>query len=589
MKRMSPSDILRLSPTIETPSGLTVPQSSFDSLVKAEARKMADQQSRNWPRLFSKHMTAQNMIAYGAREKPVGTPSFDLLQQAARRSFVDAILIRARIDQFKMIWERALSDKDIGFKVVHDRHKDPDFEITEEIQRRCREMEELVANPTPSEYLHLYPHGVHIHESGIKDFISRVVRAELVIDRKVLCRYKRRNGKGYAAFHWLPGETIRPVHEGVREWAQKHQAMDDETRRMGRISTRLMDKASQATGWDLARAAYVQLLDGEINAAFSHDEVSIHIANPSDEVNRWGYGESRLEISLDLTATLGMAWTYNRELFNTNYPEQIVSVSGAYDKDGFEDFKKMIYQQAGGPDKSHRLPMVAGEDGFEVKAFKLRDAPKDMLFDQFFRMMIALKCAAYGAHPTIINFSQDSNGSQGGLFGHNPSDEIEFSKEHGLKPGLADMCQWLTNAIVKPTYPDLRMILVGIEEEDEKLQQELNLNRVKTYKTRNQARIEDGEEPIGDTKDPDNPWNYPADSPMASYLTAIASKKQLEAGGEEEEAAEPDAEEEEYGEGPDGEPEIAEPEPPEDKVEEALGKSESGRRERYLVIELDED
>ena len=507
-----------------TPSGLHVTSDAFDALVKAEARKVAGSAKAGYPTLFSKFQMASNMVAYGAREKPVGTPQFTSLYEASRRSFVDSILIRARIDQTKMVWQRAMAGKQIGFKVIHDRHDDPDFEITDNIKQRCDEVEELLCNPTPKKFRHLYPDGIRVHD-GIKDFISRMVRAELIIDRKAMIRYRNRNGRGYGAFHWIPGESIRPVHEGLKAWAKKNMPGTAQ-----KITAQLIDRASQAIGWDLFEADYVQLVDGEIVAAFTEDEISLHIANPSDEMNRFGYGESRLEMSLEVTYALLYAWTYNKEMFNTNYPEQLLVVRGNVDQGGLAEFKRQLTSEAGGVANSWRLPVISAgdENNFKAEAVKLRETPKDMLFDQFFRMMVAMKCAAYGAHPTIINFSPDSPGS-GGLFGHNPSDEIEFSKEHGLKPALMDLCEWLTNEIVKPFYSDLRLILTGIDGEDEKASLDLQVEKTKTWKTRNQARVEDGDDAIGDEEDPDNPWNYPADAPMSSYMTALAQKKQLEA------------------------------------------------------------
>ena len=561
---------------LETPAGLHVPVSAYHQLVKSEAKAIAKADKMTPGQLFSRNMLASNMIAYGAREKPMGTPSFEHLYLAEKKSFIDRILIRARTDQMKMVWERALSDKDIGFKIVHDRHKDPDYEVTDDDMKRCRAMEEMMNNPTPVDYLNLYPHNVRPHNS-LKDFIARMVRAELIIDRKVLYRYKRRNGKGYAAFHWLPGATIRPVHEGLREFANKYQG--------GKMNERTLELAYQRTGFDLTNSAYVQLIDGEIVKAFTSDEISLHVANPSDELDRFGYGESRLEISLDLSSTLIMAWSYNREIFNTNYPDTILSVIGDYDKGGLEEFKEMIYKEAGGVRRNQRLPIIPGEDGFKVEAHKLRDNPKDMLFDNMIRMLVALKCAAYGAHPTIINFSVDSPGA-GGLFGHNPSDEIEFSKEHGLKPALRDLCDWLTEAIVKPSEPDLRLILTGIDEEDEKEALEMRLDRGKSHITRNQMRKEEGEDVIGDENDPDNPYNYPNDAPIATYLTAIASAKQMaqqDAAGDEDDKDPDEYQEEEQEEAPEGEEEQEEFQEPDQEPEE-MQKSQSGTKFLRLRI-----
>ncbi|KAA0888738.1 phage portal protein [Oryzomonas rubra] len=518
---------------VETPAGLLVPSRSAESLIKAEAKKMRVEENK--AAFFSKFALAQNMVAYGAREKPAGTPSFAILYESAKRSFVDAILIRARIDQQKRIWQKANDgkNKDIGFRVVHERQDDPDYKVTKNDKERCAEMEKLLGNPTPAEFIYLYPHNVRPH-TNLKDLVSVLTRAELIIDRKCILRYKRRDGQGYAAFHWLPGESIKNVDESVRAWAQKNE-------KDGKITKDTIDKMSLATGFDIANAAYVQMIDGMITAAFTDDEISVHISNPSDQMNRFGYGESRLELSLDITTTLLMAWTYNREMFKTNYPEQVLTVAGDYDKEGLQAFKQQLLAEAGGVGNNWRLPVIpAGDiDNFKIESVKLRESPKDMLFDQMIRLAIMLKAAAYGAHPSTLNLEMDSGNGGGNLFGANPASEIEFSKEHGLIPSLTDMCEWFTDCIIHPRYDDLKLILVGLNPEDEKAAVDIRTARVSKWDTRNEARSEEGKSPIGFWLPPEqynklqegdpqkelydkNPWNYPADVAIPNYINTFS-------------------------------------------------------------------
>lgn len=529
----------------ETPAGLIVSGRSMEPLIKAEAKKEAARIAgeNSLAKIFSPFALAQNMIAYGAREKPLGTPSFEILREAAKKSFVDAILIKTRVKQQKMIWQRALDGKQVGFKVVHDRHDDRDFKVTPEIQKRCDEMEMMLSDPTPVRFREYYPSGQRIH-SGLKNLIASLVRAELIIDRKVLQRYPRSDGKGYAAFHWLPGDTIKPVDEMVKEWARKN----EKGGKVGRFSA---EKASAASGFDLVGSAYVQVVDGHIVAAFTDEDITVHISNPSDEINRFGFGESDLETSLDVTATLLYAWRYNQEMFKTNYPEQLVTVSGNIDKAGLASFKQQILGEAGGIGNNWRLPIIPVEnkDDFDMKAVKLRESPKDMLFDQFFRFMIMFKAAAFGCHPSVLNFSLDSGGSKG-LNSHDPTNEISHSEDYGLKPSLLDLCEWFTSELVKPRYDDLRVILIGLEDEDEKGAVELLSTRTKGWKSRNEARMHEGDLPRGfwvpDDKyaglsDEDkqkfdsNPWNMPADQPLAAAMTQVSMMGQAEDDPEDEE------------------------------------------------------
>ena len=280
---------------------------------------------------------------------------------------------------------------------------------------------------------------------------------------------------------------------------------------------------SAATGFDLTKASYVQIVDGLLVDAFTSDELSIHLSNPSDEINTFGYGISRLEVSLEITATLMAAWSFNREMFKTNYPEAILSVAGDFDKEGLQAFKQMLIGDTHGAGNYWRLPVIpsGSVDGFKIEAHKLRDTPKDMLFNEFVRLLIMLKAAAYGAHPSTLNLQMDSGAGGNSLGNASPIDEIEFNKELSLIPSIEDMTSWLTDAIIKPRYNDLKLIVTGIEKDDEKLTVDLRTARVSKWMTKNEARMEEGKAPIGDPLDDSNPWNYPSDVPITNYLSVF--------------------------------------------------------------------
>jgi hypothetical protein len=355
----------------------------------------------------------------------------------------------------------------------------------------------------------------------------------------VIRRIRRMDGKGYAAFHWLPGESIKNVDEMMREWARKNEDG-------GKITKWTAERMSYATGFDLTRSTYVQIVDGMLVDAYYPEEISVHISNPSDELNRFGYGESRLEISLDVTQTLMMAWNFNKEMFKTNYPESILSVAGDFDKEGLQAFKQQLLGDTHGVGNYWRMPVIPAGDtsNFKIEAHKLRDTPKDMLFDQFVRMLVMFKCAAYGAHPTTLNLQTDSGGGSS-LFGHNPTDEIAFSKEHGLIPSITDMCEWLTDAVIKPRYDDLKLIVVGLENEDKKEAIDIRSTRASKWITKNEARMEENLPPIGFWVEPEkvsglsdedlaqymqNPWNYPSDVPIADYINTFSMMQQQDQG-----------------------------------------------------------
>lgn len=63
---------------------------------------------------------------------------------------------------------------------------------------------------------------------------------------------------------------------------------------------------------------------------------------------------------------LAVAFECNREMFKTNYPEQVLAASGDYDKESLEAFKEKILGEVGG--------------------MKLRETPNGMLFDAMIKL-----------------------------------------------------------------------------------------------------------------------------------------------------------------------------------------------------------
>ena len=126
--------------SVRMPSGIIVPKHSAADLIKSEADKQ--RKADNKAQFFSKFNLMSNMVAYGAREKPQGTPQMQLLYEASEKSFVDAILIRARCNQMKRIWQKANNGKtkEPGYMVVHERHDDKDYKVTKDDAARCEEM-----------------------------------------------------------------------------------------------------------------------------------------------------------------------------------------------------------------------------------------------------------------------------------------------------------------------------------------------------------------------------------------------------------------------------------------------------------------
>ena len=492
---------------IPSVSGLLVPSSYWEQLRKARA----EEERRLRGQFFSDY--ARPLFTgpqYGIHEKPLLTPSFQFLRAVARDSVIDRALIDARRTQIKRVAQPCwVPGKQIGFRVVHERYADPNFEATDDIRQRCREV-----------MYRLQQVNREVH-ANLRDFFSIAVEEELVLDRKAMVVYRDRTGKP-TRFHLLDGATIKPVLSVLLPYAERARLRD-----LREAAARYSEELTRQLGYpvDLTTARYVQVINGQVVAAWREGELDLDITNPTVQIDHVLYGRSVLEMSLRTTATFVSIWRYNDELFRTNIPEGVLLLYGDYNPQGLEAFKRQFLgeQSQGG---NWRLPVIAAgpvSEGTKGEYLKVRDTPKDALFLELLQITAALKCAAYRAHPSLINFTLLGS-SNSVVFNVNEEYAIALAQEEGFHGLLDSLAVWLTRALVKPCYDDLILIWEGLERQPDEKRIELRTKQL-LYMTVNEVRAMEDLPPL-----PEGVPTSPGDMVLNPlYLQAMDKLGQLHA------------------------------------------------------------
>lgn len=488
----------------------------FDDYQHEEDAALLKGQGSSPGRLFSDTRSVHAGIGPGL-DKPTNGLPFELLRELADASPIDRLIIDTRIMQMKRVSRRAIGRNAVGFAVRHARHNDPDFDVPEGLRKLCREIEALISTPTAP-----------FHQT-VRDFFTMAIDEELTIDRKAMVISRDRRGRP-VRFHLVDGATVKPVPTVLFDEIQKEY---DRTGRQRILSSydydQYMYRLSEQSGIDLYRAAYVQVLDGQIVGGWRDSEMSIDITNPSARVNWWGYGRSLLEKSWRMSDTFLKAWLYNNELFGLNYPEAVLIVKGRYNEKGLQAFKRKVLGEGDAVDRNWRLPVIPMEDDRgTVEVQKLRDTPKDMMFQEFLQTAVRLKCAAYRMHPSLINFSVESSSGGSLVFQSNASQEdvISLSQEEGYHALLDSIADWITRVIVQEYHEDLVFCWVGLDQESEDARVERVTKKVNSFITINEARAEMGLKPLP-AELPTEPGDF-----VGSYTQAIQTiqgQQQLEA------------------------------------------------------------
>ena len=226
---------------------------------------------------------------------------------------------------------------------------------------------------------------------------------------------------------------------------------------------------------------------------------------------------------------------YNRRLVQSAVPDGLLHLGEGVPQDKVDRFRSFMSEEVLG-----KGAMAITGGGKQPIWLPFRQSNRDMQFREWQQYLVTQIAVAFGLSVQDLQQLFDINRATGDV-------QSQLSEDRGLRP-LADLIQdELTQQIVQhPAFggPDnnLRFAFTQIkirESYDRARTDELALARM-PKKTINEARVDDGREPIGDLNDEDNPFNSilaqtsqgmvrltknPADIPTPSELAQMKAKK----------------------------------------------------------------
>lgn len=485
---------------LKSESGLLIPQDAAITVLE-KARKLnrlsAGLFFSDWARMSGYNST-------GAMEKPDDEVGYSFLRDSYTHSEIDQLIINRRIMQMRQLAARCVNpDSAPGWRVVHERYDDPNYTVTESDERRCREVEEIIRHPASSPMVRsLYP-------SGFESILTIATREDLTIDRKVFILARDRRGR--VRDYWMvDGATILPIVQVLYPFMKKDLKDEDALRNPWSIPTDKWlyaaerfseDEERNPHHIDLTRYAYVQEVDATITAAWTEDEISVDVRQPSTWINKLPYGQgSLLQQSLSLTAAWVNEWQYNMELFRTNIPENIVALFGDYDPNGLESAKRMLFSEAG-PGSWHRTVFLPADPDYKIQVDKLRATPQEAQFLDLMKLTTLLKLHVYGMNPKYVDITGVQQKRMAAFSMRSPGrsraeDELDEYSDIGARSLIQGIADWIDRSIVKSWYPDLKFIFDGFKRQSERERIELTAMKVDKYMTINEAREIENLQPL---------------------------------------------------------------------------------------------
>jgi len=500
------------------------------------------------------------------------TFSLKMLRSVRERAPILQAIHEARATQV-----RAMSGKfrgvpgGVGWRVIHRDHTDHRREPPEEIKRFIKKAERIIERPSAT---------------YCPTFTQLMMQLEddlLTINRPVVevlhSMFDQRRVVGVRA---VDGEMIWPTLEWVEKWREdnpkwfKHYDPNELT------TADVLDLACETLDFDLHGSEFCLVREGVLEQVYPRHRLIVAPIVNRTSIDLAGYPPSRVEMAIQVILAFINAWDYNESFFTKGMlSEFILGVSGDVHPDDMAAFVDMFRESTQGVRRAHQPPIMPLPDTGAIQKIDLKAPNKDMMYEVWLSLLIALSTAIYRMDPSTVN-AKPWDGGQGSRLGEaSRGDEIASAKEEGLKGDLEHLGQTVLTPLVQRCHPDLLFEFV-YPEDDQASQANLLSTRARTSITRNEVRLLEGLSPMGFWVEPEkmdslsekdqakfdaNVWNMPTDPTFVNYQQQKAMQEQQEQQEamqqEQQEQGQP-PEDDGYGQPAAGQEDAAQGPPPED-------------------------
>lgn len=303
---------------------------------------------------------------------------------------------------------------------------------------------------------------LRLKRDNFSNFMSKAVRDSLTMDSMPLeTEFKRNKALGMDGIYAVDGATIRLCTE------QGYQG-DDEI-------------------------FALQVIQGRIRAAYTHDDLIYIPRNPRTDVLSAGYGMAETELLIRVVTGFLNAFSYNTKYFDSNaIPKGILHLAGNYTEEDLQGFRRYWNAMVKGVSNWWTLPVLVSKDQESKASFENLGAEVDeMLFSRWMTFLTSIICAIYGMSPEEINFEAFTVGKSS-LSGSDTQEKIANSKDSGLEPLMSYFENTFTDYVVSDFGDNYEFFWTGRIAEDPAQ----SFEEVKLCGTVNEMRAARGDEAI---------------------------------------------------------------------------------------------
>lgn len=427
---------------------------SNESVAKANSAP-PENQPKAW---FADPFALLDSVGMGYRNSPTYL-TYDTLRQVSERDTYVAPIILTRIDQVNTFARPQPNKYSVGF-VVRPRYGDKERILTKGEEDRRDQLTMLLLN-TGKEY--------NLGRDGLRQFLAKFVRDSLTFDQGCFESLRTRGGSVHS-FHAVDASTVRTATPKQLKGTPP------------RVSELKKD------------IKYVQVINSQITAEFTIDEMAFCVRNPRSHIKSYGYGLPEIETLITTITSHLWAEEWNRRMFSQGSTiKGILNVKGNIPPIQFEAFKRMWHSQVAGVQNAWKTPMLNSE---EVQWMPMQLSNTEMGYQMWTEYLCKITCAMFRIDPAEINFDLRGGVGQQPVFMSTNEAQQKASKDRGLQPLLNFVEDSLNRHVIWKIDPNFEVAFVGLDAKTIEQAMQLRQQQAATTYKLNEVRALDGLPPV---------------------------------------------------------------------------------------------
>jgi hypothetical protein len=444
-----PSTVRDMGPIIEFMRESYEEQDFAKSLSRANVIPFPSRAvEKGRPGMQSVHINDTYGNAMGEWRDRWSSMSFDMLRGLVDQTPILSSVIFTRIRQVKRFCRVADGGKGPGFKIAL---KDPAQKLGADEHQSVALLQDFF---THSGWERNPRQRARLKRDNFSGLMAKLVRDSLTLDSAPIeTEYKRRRSMGIDGLYAVDGATIRLANEIGYQG-------DDEI-------------------------FALQVVDGNIRAAYTYDDLIYVPRNPRTDVMVGGYGLSEVELLVRVVTGFLNAFTYNTRYFDSNsIPKGLLHLTGDYAEQDMAAFKRYWNAMVKGINNAWTLPVLVSKNQESKAAFENFGVEvNEIMFAKWMTFLTSIICAIYGIAPDEINFESFTAGTSS-LSGSDTEEKLVNSKDKGLRPLLTHFEDLFSDYVVSEFGDKYCFRWTGLDEESP----ETTWDKAKTLMTWNEAR-----------------------------------------------------------------------------------------------------